>query len=89
MASENDGLRDSILDSCKTLKAFLADCPQAANSISYSHRIAEIERLAETDPQRARDLLCLLEAEWLNADDGKGGTILNAQRHKKLRLTLK
>ena len=56
MASENDGLRDSILDSCKTLKAFLADCPGAANSISYSHRIAEIERDAESQPENAASL---------------------------------
>ena len=30
LASQNDSLRDSILDSCKVLRDFLADCPGSA-----------------------------------------------------------
>ena len=84
MPSKGDALSRAILDQCKRLEKVLADAPNAPGSLKFSNLLAEIKGAAEGQPETATERLLDLERELRKGDDGKGGTIINAERHRRL-----
>jgi hypothetical protein len=58
--------------------------PKAPNSIAFAHRIAEIERVAKTRPEWARESAFVLKVDLTKADDGNDSAIINADRYRRL-----